>query len=121
LILIPGSTASTADGIKSKFTKSPLLPAAFTRYDPNTIQFYEPVTIGVAFNNSFDRVGPGFDRVPGGWYYNDVSAYAYHIYCWYMETLGGDATDEERQQAAEDCTNKLLPRVFKAERDNVEV
>ena len=91
------------------------------RYDPVTVQFYEPVTFGVVFDSDHDYLGSGFDRVPGGWYYNDFSSYAYHIYCWYIETLPGDASDEQRQEAADNCTTRLLPRIFEAQSDDVQV
>jgi hypothetical protein len=59
--------------------------------------------------------------VPGGWYYNDVSAFAIHIDCWNMEVPPGDASDDERVEASKNCTGRLIPRVFKAQEDDVKI
>jgi hypothetical protein len=66
-------------------------------------------------------LGSGFDRIPGGWYYENVSAYAYHTYCWPMDVLPGNATDDERHEAVAKCTDTLLPRFFQVQEDDVKV
>ena len=57
--------------------------AAIREIDNKTLLFYEPVTWGVFLNG--ERAGTGFDEVPGGAAYKNVSVLAYHYYCWLMD------------------------------------
>lgn len=95
-----------------------VINAAIRQIDSDSIQFYEPITYGVLFDGNL--TGNGFDRVPGGRTYADVSAYSYHIYCWAIEFVPPDATDEEKEEAIEQCINVLLPRMFESTMSSVE-
>jgi len=86
--------------------------------DPVSIQFYEPVTWGAFLEGGI--VGSGFNRVPGGREYRNVSAFSYHTYCWNLEVLGPDASDEDRLQAIDNCTNFLIPKMFNTQREDVQ-
>ena len=74
--------------------------------------FYEPVFYGQLFSN--DTIGSGFDRVPGGEGNEHLSAYSWHAYCWFLEFLDADASEEEQQQAKDRCENWLLPKKFQS-------
>ncbi|CAF2964848.1 unnamed protein product [Rotaria sp. Silwood2] len=47
--------------------------------DTQSLLFYEPVTYGVFFQGPF--LGTGFDTVPGGHLYANLSVLSYHWYC----------------------------------------
>ena len=53
-------------------------------------------------------------RVPGGEGNEHLSAFSWHSYCWFLEFIDGDATDDDRQQAKERCDNWLLPKMFQS-------
>ena len=81
--------------------------------DPdNGIVFYEPVIYGQWLEGSY--TGAGFDEVPGGDQYKNLSSYSWHAYCWALEFVGSNATDEERQEALDYCNDELLPTMFES-------
>lgn len=86
------------------------LHSVIRQHDVETIQFYEPITYGVVFEGNVS--GNGFDAVPGGPGYADLSAYSYHTYCWSVDLLPPGASDEERLEAVAKCTDILLPKIF---------
>ena len=94
-----------------------ILNEAIREKDSEGIVFYEPVIYGQLFHGEVQ--GSGFDRVPGGDEYQNVSAYSYHTYCWSLEFLDPGATEEEQQQALDDCEQKLLPNMFNSQEQNV--
>lgn len=65
-------------------------------------------------------LGSGFDRVPGGSSHINTSSYNFHMYCWALEFIGSNPTDEERAKAKEFCDDVLLPQMLKAQRYNTE-
>lgn len=113
----PGLILPGISGRKNLLPAYDVIHAAIRQYDQETIQFYEPITFGVVFEGNAS--GNGFDRVPGGPVYADVSAYSYHTYCWPMELLGSDATDEEKERAVDQCQRILLPKIFQTQAEDV--
>ena len=87
----------------------------YHQVDPdNGLVFYEPVIYGQLLSGNY--TGSGLDRVPGGDQYRDQSVYSWHAYCWALEFVDANATDEDRIEAKEFCIDQLLPQVviFKA-------
>jgi len=92
--------------------------ARIRNVDPNGIIFYEPVFHGQAFDG--EATGSGFDHVPGGRKYRDVSAYSFHMYCWALEFAPSDASDLVKRQAVKFCNDNLLPKMLNSTRSNLE-
>ena len=86
--------------------------------DKEGIIFYEPAIYGQAGEGWL--LGSGFDRVPGGDNYINVSSYNFHMYCWALEFIGSNATDGEKQWAKEFCDTYLLPQMMRAQQATVE-
>lgn len=112
-LLLPGVA-----GQKNLLPCYDYIHSVIRQYDMETIQFYEPITYGVVFEGNV--TGNGFDSVPGGPAYADLSAYSYHTYCWSLDLLPPDATDEEREEAIAKCTDYLLPKIFETQEADVE-
>lgn len=112
-LLLPGVA-----GQKNLLPCYDYIHSVIREYDMETIQFYEPITYGVVFEGNV--TGNGFDSVPGGPAYADLSAYSYHTYCWSVDLLPPDATDEEREEAVAKCTDYLLPKIFETQAADVE-
>jgi endoglycosylceramidase len=77
-LLAPGNAG--ARNLAPAYNK---INAAIRQIDNKTLLFYEPVTWGVFLNG--EHAGTGFDAVPGGAIYKNVSVLAYHYYCWLMD------------------------------------
>ena len=93
-----------------------ILNERIRRHDSESIVFYEPVFYGQLLHD--DILGSGFERVPGGEQYKDVSAFSYHTYCWPLEFIAPNATDEEREEARQECVDWILPTKFQTAIDN---
>ena len=88
--------------------------------DPdNGIVFYEPMIYGQLLEGSF--TGAGFEEVPGGDQYRNMSSYSWHAYCWALEFVGSNATDEEREEARDFCDTELLPTMFESAQVQVNI
>ena len=95
-----------------------LITEAIRQVDPsNGIVFYEPVIYGQLFSG--DLTGSGFDRVPGGNEYRNMSVFSWHAYCWPMEFLDSNATDADKEEAIETCLEQLIPQFFTAAHENM--
>ena len=88
------------------------------QHDREGIIFYEPVSYGQLFEN--DLIGAGFDHVPGGVQYRNVSAYSYHMYCLWLEATDSQAPDARKEAARARCENVLLPRIIESTIENVD-
>ena len=84
--------------------------------DPEGIIFFEPMIYGQAGTDLL--LGSGFDRVPGGAEYRNVSSYNFHMYCWALEFIGKNPTDDEKTAATEFCHDVLFPQFFEAQKAN---
>ena len=73
--------------------------ARIRQVDEEGIIFFEPMIYGQAAKDPI--LGSGFDEVPGGPAYRNVSSYNFHMYCWALEFIGSDPTDEQKKEATE--------------------
>ena len=71
-----------------------VLVNAIREVDDVGIVLYEPTFHGQACHGPW--LGFGFTEVPGGSDYKDRSAFSFHMYCWALEFIDANATDEDR-------------------------
>ena len=95
-----------------------ILNKAIREKDSEGIVFYEPVIYGRLHHG--EDYTSGYDHVPGGDIYQNVSAYSYHAYCWSLETLPDDTTEVERLLALDNCLKNILPNMFNSQAENVD-
>eukprot|EP00045_Choanoeca_perplexa_P006291 m.53458 g.53458 ORF g.53458 m.53458 type:complete len:485 (-) comp13565_c0_seq2:83-1537(-) len=81
---------------------------AILAVDPERLVFYEPVTWGMIFNNTY--LGSGFTHVPGGPQNAKNSVLSFHAYCWAFD-IGNGAPNKLRREV---CDEFFDPQVFKA-------
>ena len=67
---------------------------AIREVDDVGIVLYEPTFHGQAWHG--DWLGSGFTEVPGGPEYKNRSAFSFHMYCWTMEFIAPNVSDEEK-------------------------
>lgn len=108
LLLVPGVA-----GRKNLMRMHEAVAQGIRRHDKKHIVFYEPVTWGMILNGEY--LGTGFDHVPGGDEYQNVSALSYHYYC--ATFLPAYGKEPVWRRAV--CDSLVAPLVFRSVGDEV--